>query len=254
MKTVILILGLPTSGKTTLANLLKTKFEKVTHINGDDIRRLHNDWDFSIEGRLRQAFRIKEVADLADIGTVIIDFVCPLELMRDIIKADITIWVDTINESIYDDTNKLFELPTEYDYHIVGEKNAEAHVDNILNLAKVKFDSKLPTVQMLGRWQPWHAGHMALFERAIAKTGQVAILVRDCAGTSESNPFDFKTVRWNITRALDNKYLGKYTIILVPNITNITYGRDVGYKIEQEVFDETIHSISATDIRKSMGY
>lgn len=115
------------------------------------------------------------------------------------------------------------------------------------------FDSRKPTVQMLGRWQPWHAGHRALFERAIAKTGQVCIMVRDCQDWNDSNPFDIETVIANIKKDLDPEYKDQYIIIVVPNITNITYGRNVGYKIENEVFDEDTHAISATDIRKQMG-
>jgi nicotinamide mononucleotide adenylyltransferase len=118
---------------------------------------------------------------------------------------------------------------------------------------KVTFDWRKPTVQMLGRWQPWHDGHQALFDRAIAKTGQVAIMVRDCQGWNDSNPFDMETVEANIHAALKEKYDGKYIILRVPNITNITYGRDVGYVIEQEVFDDVTHSISATQIRKQLG-
>ncbi len=116
------------------------------------------------------------------------------------------------------------------------------------------FDWKKPTVQMLGRWQPWHDGHTALFERAIAKTGQVAILVRDVQGVDD-NPFDFTKVTVGIRNKLDkhNYEMGKdYIVMKVPNITNITYGRDVGYTIEQESFDESITSISATKIRKEM--
>ena len=116
------------------------------------------------------------------------------------------------------------------------------------------FDWKKPTVQMLGRWQPWHDGHTALFERAIAKTGQVAILVRDVQGVDD-NPFDFTKVTVGIRNKLDkhNYEMGKdYIVMKVPNITNITYGRDVGYTIEQESFDESITSISATEIRKVM--
>ncbi len=116
------------------------------------------------------------------------------------------------------------------------------------------FDWKKPTVQMLGRWQPWHDGHTALFERAIAKTGQVAILVRDVQGVDD-NPFDFTKVTIGIRNKLDkhNYEMGKdYIVMKVPNITNITYGRDVGYTIEQESFDESITSISATKIRKVM--
>jgi len=106
---------------------------------------------------------------------------------------------------------------------------------------------------MLGRWQPWHAGHRALFERAVAKTGQVIIQIRDCQGWRGSNPFAIEQVKSFIKRDLDPLYQGQYEIQVVPNIVNITYGRDVGYKIEQEVFDEEIHNISATKIRSQMG-
>lgn len=116
-----------------------------------------------------------------------------------------------------------------------------------------EFDWKKPTVQMLGRWQPWHAGHRALFDRAIAKTGQVCIMIRDCEGWNDSNPFKKEEVENFIHADLKEKYEGKYIVIFVPNITNITYGRNVGYKIENEVFDEDTHSISATEIRKQMG-
>jgi phosphopantetheine adenylyltransferase len=106
---------------------------------------------------------------------------------------------------------------------------------------------------MLGRWQPWHPGHRALFERAIAKTGQVVIQIRDCQGWQGSNPFEIDKVKNFIKRDLDMLYQGQYEIQVVPNIVNITYGRDVGYKIEQEQFDKSITDISATNIRKQLG-
>ena len=115
------------------------------------------------------------------------------------------------------------------------------------------FDWRKPTVQMLGRWQPWHAGHRALFERAIKKTGQVCIMIRDCQGWNHSNPFDLEEVKKYIRADLDPVYKGMYEIIIVPNIVNITYGRDVGYIIEQETFDDATQAISATSIRKQMG-
>jgi phosphopantetheine adenylyltransferase len=115
------------------------------------------------------------------------------------------------------------------------------------------FDWRKPTVQMLGRWQPWHAGHRALFERAIKKTGQVCIMIRDCRDWNHSNPFDLEKVKNYIRADLDKDYKGMYEIVIVPNIVNITYGRDVGYAIEQETFDDTTHAISATAIRKQMG-
>ena len=122
------------------------------------------------------------------------------------------------------------------------------------------FDWKKPTVQMLGRWQPWHDGHQALFKRCVAKTGQVIIQVRDVQGASggdgqDDNPFDWEAVCKNIEDGLakDNFHRGQeYEIMLVPNIVNITYGRGVGYKFEEEVFEESITDISATKIRKDM--
>ena len=122
------------------------------------------------------------------------------------------------------------------------------------------FDWKKPTVQMLGRWQPWHKGHEELFKRCIEKTGQVIIQVRDVEGVSggegqDDNPFCWDTVCKNIEEnlLLDNYKRGKdYEIMLVPNITNITYGRGVGYKFEEEVFEEEISSISATQIRANL--
>ena len=112
------------------------------------------------------------------------------------------------------------------------------------------FDWKKPTVQMLGRWQPWHKGHQTLFEQIIRKTGQVNIMVRDVKGVGD-NPFDFQTVKQNIEKALIN-FKNRINITLVPNITNICYGRGVGYKIEEIVLSDEIQKISATEIRKKM--
>jgi FAD synthase len=122
------------------------------------------------------------------------------------------------------------------------------------------FDSKNPTVLLLGRWQPWHDGHLALFERALEKTGQVAIHVRDVKDSSggegqDDNPFSFNEISESIEKNLllsGYKINDHYIIQFVPNITNITYGRGVGYKIEQESFDSEIESISATKIRKKL--
>mgnify|MGYP003682100347 FL=1 len=112
------------------------------------------------------------------------------------------------------------------------------------------WDDKKPTAQMLGRWQPWHAGHQKLFEEILKKTGQVNIMVRNVQGVDD-NPFDFETVKKNISEALD-EYKNRFKITLVPNITNICYGRGVGYKIEEIVLDEKTQQISATKIREQM--
>ncbi len=122
------------------------------------------------------------------------------------------------------------------------------------------FDWKKPTVQMLGRWQPWHDGHQALFKRCIAKTGQVAIQVRDVQGASggdgqDDNPFDWDQVCKNIEAGLlkDGFKRGQeYEFMLVQNFVNFTYGRGVGYSFEEEVFDTSVTEISATKIRQKL--
>jgi len=114
-----------------------------------------------------------------------------------------------------------------------------------------KWDNKKPTAQMLGRWQPFHDGHYALFEEIIKRTGQVCIQIRDVQGVDD-NPFNFETVKKNIETKLSSKYENRFKIVLVPNITNICYGRGVGYKIEEVVLPEEIQKISATKIRKKM--
>jgi adenylylsulfate kinase len=278
----ILIMGLPGSGKTFFAEKLKKFLEensrvshmpleklaqqetmplhwdaKVKWFNADEVRKSYNDWDFSKEGRIRQSIRMAEFALKSSADFVICDFVAPLPEMRHNFKADWTIWIDTIKEGRYEDTNKAFVSPDVYDFRIT-EQEADTWVQfvgkRILeNTRRPVFDWQKETVQMLGRWQPWHKGHRALFERAIAKTGQVVIQIRDCQGWQGSNPFAIEQVKSLIRRDLDPLYQGQYEIQVVPNIVNITYGRDVGYKIEQETFDDAIHSISATKIRKELG-
>jgi nicotinamide riboside kinase len=272
----ILIMGLPGAGKTYLAQHIvdhlqdaykinensltpfKNSKIKVGWLNADDVRKKYNDWDFSVEGRIRQSHRMRELADnMTDVDFVICDFVAPLVEMRNNFKADWTIWVDTIDKGRFEDTNKVFIPPEVYDFRVT-EQNAvkwgefiAAHI--LDNRRRPTFDWQKETVQMLGRWQPWHKGHRALFERAIAKTGQVVIQIRDCQGWQGSNPFAIDQVKQYIRRDLDPLYQGQYEIQVVPNIVNITYGRDVGYRIEQESFDESVTNISATKIRKEMG-
>ena len=107
----------------------------------------------------------------------------------------------------------------------------------------------MKSAMMLGRYQPFHKGHIELFKKALEKTGHVTIMVRDC--NDENNPFNFKQVKDRIDDSL-NEYHGKFLVMQVPNITNICYGRDVGYKIEEIILPEEIQKISATDIRNKM--
>jgi broad-specificity NMP kinase len=270
-------MGLPGSGKTTLAGALKKYLEEhgtisefrgdslpisgydaqVTWFNADDIRRKYNDWDFSNDGRIRQSIRMFQFSMEAGGDYVICDFVAPLVEMRNNFKAEWTIWVDTIDAGRFDDTNRAFVPPEVYDFRVTeqdAEKWAEFIGEHIIsNRRRPTFDWQKETVQMLGRWQPWHDGHRALFERLIARTGQVVIQIRDCQGWQGSNPFAIDQVKNNIRRNLDPVYQGQYEIQVVPNITHIGYGRGVGYTMEEEKFGEDITSISGTAIRKSMG-
>ena len=115
----ILIMGLPGSGKTTLAKKLVPMFNAVW-LNADKVREEVNDWDFSPTGRTRQADRMKNYAQKAldNNRNVIADFVCPTEQTRADFKADYIVWMDTIKEGRFEDTNKMFEQPTNYDFRV----------------------------------------------------------------------------------------------------------------------------------------
>ena len=129
------------------------------------------------------------------------------------------------------------------------------------------FDFQKPTTQMLGRWQPWHPGHTALFKKALLETGQVCIMIRDVGGivgadagggrtgAQTDNPFDLSEVKRNIRVELAKEnfvYGEEYIIMQVPNIVDISYGRGVGYTFTEHDLGEDIHSISATQIREQL--
>ena len=131
----------------------------------------------------------------------------------------------------------------------------------------MSFNWQRPTAQMLGRWQPWHDGHTALFKKALMETGQVCIMIRDVGGivgqdagagrtvAQDDNPFDYDTVVENIKAGLaehDFTYGEEYVIMKVPNIVDISYGRGVGYTFTQHDLGEDIHNISATKIRAKL--
>jgi len=257
----ILVMGLPGSGKTffsaALDKFLQGEGKKVDWFNADEVRKKFDDWDFSEQGRIRQSKRMHDLAAKSNTDYVICDFVAPIEEMRHNFKADWVIWMDTIEKGRFEDTNKMFQPPEVYDFRITeqnAEKWSEFVGEHIIdNRRRPVFNWKKETVMQMGRFQPWHAGHRALFERLIQRTGQVCIMIRDCQGWNQTNPFSWSEVKQNIKRDLDPLYQGQYEIVVVPNIVHIGWGRDVGYTMQQEVFDETIHSISATKIRKEMG-
>lgn len=251
----ILITGLPGSGKSTLSELIQKYLPADWH-NADQVRAQADDWDFSMAGRTRQRERMNLLTSesIANGRYAIADFVCPTNDLRRDFNADVVIFMNTIDSGRFADTNQIFETPERADYEITGWQDA----DRLHNLARqiasdireCEFNPELPTTQMLGRWQPWHAGHQALFERALEHNNQVVIQVRSTP-RDENNPFDFYQVKTRIQEALA-EYAGKFTVQQVPNITHISYGRDVGYSIKQEVFDDQTHAVSATEIRSQL--
>lgn len=249
---IIQIIGLPGSGKTTLANKLASRLNAV-QLNADQVRsELSSDLGFSIEDRLEQSRRLGAIARLLKSQgvTVIVDYVCPTKSTREIFgKADIVIWMNTIDQSRFKDTNSLWEAPTEYDV-IFENLEQEDKADIIISKFDL-FDWSAPTTLQLGRYQPWHEGHEALKEEAHKRTDQVLLGVRNTYGTSEKDPLTFEEVERRIHQ---NSRERVGTLILrLPNITNIVYGRDVGYKIEHVDLPPEIQAISATQKRKELG-
>jgi len=115
----VLIYGLPGAGKSTLAEPF-AKLIGGVWINADQVRERYNDWDFSPEGRIRQAQRMRHLADGVVMAgkTAVADFVCPTEQARKEFGADFTVWMDTIEEGRFEDTNKMFQKPAKVDYHV----------------------------------------------------------------------------------------------------------------------------------------
>ena len=128
---IILIMGLPGSGKTTLANEIAPSLN-AKRLNADEVRKEANDWDFSEEGRVRQAKRMADFAKkLKDDGNYVIAvFVCPTPEARSLFPADYIVWVNTIKEGRFADTNAMFVKPEKYDYHVIT-KDAESWASKI---------------------------------------------------------------------------------------------------------------------------
>jgi adenylylsulfate kinase len=247
---IIQIIGLPGAGKTALATELAARVNGI-HLNADEIRAdLSKDLGFSEEDRIEQARRIGAVARILDNQghIVIADFICPTEATRIAFgKPHSLVWVDRIKESRFPNTDAIWEQPTA-DLRIEDGLTIEEELQLVIKTFGL-YDWRKPTTLMLGRYQPWHEGHQALKEKADERTGQTVIAVRDTQGTSEKDPLSYQQVVGHIVSD-DARHL---FVIKVPNITNMVYGRDVGYKIEQVDLGADIHAISATQKRKEMG-
>lgn len=253
----ILICGLPRAGKTTLAQALVPLLNAV-HFNADEVRlEINKDLGFSPKDRLEQARRMGWLCSLVTrTGCyAVADFVCPTRETRQAFGDAFVCYVDTPDENPWGDTGAMFEpAQTEANY-IARTRDAAFHARNIVKWLKVEayntFDEQKPTALLLGRYQPFHEGHQALVREALERVGQVCIAVRDTFDLDDKNPYSFEQVKRRIRESLPNME-GRVAIISVPNIVEIFYGRDVGYKITEIVLSEELQGVSATKIREAM--
>ena len=249
---IIQIIGQAGSGKTTLAIELADRINAI-HINADKVRAdLNKDLGFTLESRIENARRLGALARLLDEQgqIVVVDFICPTKETRDAFGVpDHLVWVNRIKEGRFVDTNKMWEDPTNFDIEILEGMSVSEEAELVIFHCGL-YDWRKPTTLMLGRYQPWHEGHHALYGEAEQRTDQVVLGVRNTYKTSEKDPLTFAEVKGFIEA--DAK-MANAMVVKFPNITNIVYGRDVGYKIEQVKLGDEIEAISATQKRQEMG-
>lgn len=250
MKRKILIMGLPGSGKTTLAELLVPRLQAVW-FNADAVRQeISSDLGFEESDRLEHARRMGKMCEFASkYGTfAVADFVCPTKQAREIFNPDVIIWVDRIKEGRFEDTNKMFQPPENADL-VLREGTPQEWLDKTLELLQPEmWDNQAPTALLIGRYQPFHKGHKTLVAEAVKRTGQCCIALRDVGGIDDSNPYKFEQVKREILAACA-EFGNKVKVVELPNITDVFYGRGVGYNIEQLELSKDIQEISATKIR-----
>lgn len=256
MRKKILIMGLPGAGKTTLANELAPRLNAV-HFNADDVRaNINKDLGFSEVDRIEHARRMGWLCDrvVKVGGFAIADFICPTVATRQAFEADgeaFVIFVDRIRAGAFEDTNRMFVPPEKYDLRVAREGSPQYWAEQAMLQLRPVFDPKKPTALFVGRYQPFHDGHRALIVEGLKRVGQACIAVRTTEGIDQKNPFTFEYVKARIEHGL-REFEGRFTVVPLPNISHVFYGRDVGYSIERINLDEAVEVISATDVRKRM--
>ena len=247
----ILIMGLPGAGKTTLATVLAPLLNAVLFNADQVLANISRDLGFSLTDRVEHARRMGWMCDrvVEAGGTVIADFICPTAETRAAFGDAFIIWVDRITSGRFEDTNRMFVAPDRFDIRVTAEGTPQYWAEHALARLRPAFDPQKPTALFLGRYQPFHPGHQRLIEEGLRRVGQVCIAVRDTHGIDDKNPLPFFAVKQRIEAAL-SAYAGQFVVVPLPNITNVCYGRDVGYTVERIVLDEVTEAISGTKMRR----
>jgi cytidyltransferase-like protein len=251
MKQKILIMGLPGAGKTTLANTLAPLLNAVV-FNADAVRaNLSRDLGFSHQDRVEHARRMGWMCDrvVESGGTVVADFICPTPETRAAFGEAFTIWLDRIEAGRFEDTNRMFVPPEHFDLRVIPDGASHYWAERALALLRPAFEPQKPTALFIGRYQPFHCGHQRLIEEGLRRVGQACIAVRDTHGIASENPLPFFAVKQRIEAVL-SAYAGRFVVVQLPNITDVFYGRDVGYNVERIMLDEETEAISGTKMRK----
>ena len=245
----ILIMVLPGAGKTTLADALAPLLNAVV-FNADAVRaNLSRALGFGHEDRVEHARRMGWMCDrvVEAGGTVIADFICPD-------AADTCRLRRSLHHLARPHRRRPlrryqpFTAPERFHLRVGPEGTPQFWAEQALARLRPAFDPQKPTALFIGRYQPFHAGHQRLIEEGLRRVGQVCIAVRDTHGVDVKNPLPFFAVKQRIEAAL-SAHAGRFVVVSLPNITNVFYGRDVGYAVERIVLDETTEAISASKVR-----
>ncbi len=246
---IYLIAGQAGAGKTTLANaIIKKSHEEYIHLDGDFVRDVIVNKDYSLEGRRKHLSNMYDFARILNRQgkNVVISMMSPFKDLRDKLVKDegaIEIYVHSKRNLRKEYHVKYFELPL----NAIDIDTDKLSVEESLDVIGIKKPN--PYAMFIGRYQPLHDGHKWLFNQQMAEGKDIMISVRDMP-VSEKNPYPAKDVKANIESQFTKEVKeGRLKVIIIPDIESVNYGRGVGYKIIEHVPPKEIHDISATKIR-----